>query len=103
MEKKFIDELSEDERLKIGELIRNMSNNYNELRTMLFVYDDENEPIDEKIQASSELMDSFMAWIKGDNFETIGEHTFQDCGSMIKQIFKTIGVDENENDLGRFT
>ncbi len=102
MDKKFINELPEEERLKIGELIRNMSNSYNELRTILFVYDDEKNATDEKIQASSELMDSFMEWTKGDNFESIGESVFQDSGAMIREIFKTIGVDEDENDLSRF-
>ena len=102
MERKFINELPEEERLRIGEIIRNMSNGYNELRSILFVYDDENNAIDEKICGSSELMDAFMAWTKGDSFDSIGDSIFQDSGAVIGEIFKNISVKENENDLSKF-
>lgn len=95
MEKKFINELSEEERLRIGEILENMAKNYDELRKTLFVYDDENNAVDEKIYNSPELMDSFMAWIKGDDFDSIGDSIFQSGSEIPREIFKYIGITDN--------
>lgn len=108
MEKKFINELPEEDRFRIGKIVKDMANNYNELCNTLFVYDNEKDALEhsasgEKFQGSSELMDSFMAWIKGDDFDSIGDSTFQTGGALVEEIFKSIGITGTDNEISEFT
>ena len=108
MEKKFINKLPKEERLRIGKIVKDMANGYNELCTTLFVYDNkkdanEHSASGEKFQGSSELMDSFMAWIKGDDFESIGDDIFQTGSALVEEIFRSIGITETDNEMSEFT
>ncbi|MCK4665866.1 hypothetical protein KAU33_03910 [Candidatus Dependentiae bacterium] len=105
MEKKFINELPEEERLKIGEIVKNMAKNYSELRSALFVIeeiDGEKEVIDEKIYNSSEIMETFMAWIKGNSLDYIGDTIFQAGGAIPREILKSIGITDIDEEVSEF-
>lgn len=98
MEEKFLNELPEAERLRIGELVRNIAANRKELMKMFYVYEDQNGvnvAIDRKIQSAEEIMDSFMGWTRGDSFEFIGDSIFQSGGAIPEEIFKTVGITED--------
>ena len=67
MEEKFLNELPESERLRIGELVKGIAINYRELLDIFYVYEDQNGvnvAIDRKIQSAEEIMDSFKAWTR---------------------------------------
>ena len=101
MEEKFLNELPESERLRIGELVKGIAVNYRELLNIFYVYEDQNGvnvAIDRKIQSAEEIMDSFMAWTKGDCFEFIGDSIFQSGGAIPEEIFKTVGITEDNED-----
>ena len=101
MEEKFLNELQEAERLRIGELVKGIAVNYRELLNIFYVYEDQNGvnvAIDRKIQSAEEIMDSFMGWTRGDCFEFIGDSIFQSDGAMAEEIFKTVGITEDNED-----
>lgn len=101
LKKKFLNELPEAERLRIGELVRNIAINYRELSKKLYIYEDQNGidvAVDAKIESGEEIMDAFMAWTKGDCFEYIGDSIFQSGAAIPEQIFKTVGITEDNID-----
>lgn len=101
MEEKFLNELQEAERLRIGELVKGIAVNYRELLNTFYVYEDQNGvkvAIDRKIRSAEEIMDSFMAWTRGDSFEFIGDSIFQSGGAMAEEVFKTVGITEDNED-----
>ena len=101
MEEKYLNELPESERLRIGELVKGIAVNYRELLDIFYVYEDQNGvnvAIDRKIQSAEEIMDSFMAWTRGDSFEFIGDSIFQNSRGMAEEVFNTIGITEDNED-----
>ena len=101
MEEKFLKELPEAERLRIGELVRNIAANHKELMKMFYVYEDQNGvnvAIGRKIQNAEEIMDSLMGWTRGDSFEFIGDSIFQSGGAIVEEIFNTVGITEDNED-----
>lgn len=103
MKKRFLNELPESELLELGELIKSMAVNRKEILHNLYRYQWENGEkiaIDTKLFHSDMLMDAFTAWIKGDTFENIGESVLQSDATMVKEIFNTIGITEdNEHEF----
>lgn len=102
MEEKYLNELPEAERLRIGKVIKNIATNYRELLHTLFVYADENGEqvaVDRKLYSAEELLDAFMAWTKGDTFEEIGDSVFQSGSAIPEEIFRTIGITTDQQSV----
>jgi len=101
LDKKFLNELPETELLRIGELVRNIATDRKELLKTFYLYEDQNGEqvaIDYKIEGAENIVDAFMSWTRGDSFELIGDAIFQSGGAIPEEIFKLIGITEDNND-----
>ena len=92
MEKKYIDDISIEEKAKLRNILINIKSLHEQLRETLFVIDDEGDAIEEKLRGADDLNSIFNLWIKGENLECIGEVIYQNDEEPVRKIFEAIGM-----------
>lgn len=90
----YLEDFDQIEREKIGQIIINMKTGYETLRNFLFLIDENEEAIAERIDGASELFDVFGMWIRGEDLSYIGESIFQDDEECIQKILAIVGIDD---------
>lgn len=91
----FLDEISEEKRREIGKIIVNMKLERQKLRNFLYVIDEDDSVIAERIDCASDFDNVFKMYIAGENIEYIAESVFQSDKKIIIQILDVLGIEHN--------
>lgn len=90
----YLDDIDQKEREKIGRTIIDMKAGYETLRNFLFLIDENEDAIAERMEGASKLFDVFGMWIRGEDPSYIGESIFQDDEECIQKILAIVGIDD---------
>lgn len=91
----YFEDINLNDRKKLGRKLIHIKTEYEGIRELFFLIDEDGEAVAERMVGASELFDVFNMWIRGDDLSLIGESIFQSDEEPIQKILAIVGINDS--------